>query len=311
MSAKHLSEDEVTSLPKSLIEVGIPIQFPIYDIKGQLLMQKGTVVTTEEQLERLIERGLYLNKKTIDQLPSSQPIKGNNEAKQAEESEPKEKLVDFKLDDIKLGETLYLSPLIDETNSTKYTVKFLGGLKKSSIICSAPMLDNKLIYVKEDSGFLIRIFDGKEMYNFTSIITACHNKPFPHIHLKFPAGVYKKAIRKHDFVQASIICSIINQTSDALKNTKLSGRIIEVSLDSAQIESNTDIGEVNDEIECRFKLEILKKEIFFSVLCVIRKLKGPSESEKSQKYKYDLQFKTISFEEKVMLQNYIYQSLTK
>jgi len=311
MSAKNLSQDEVSSLPKSLIQVGIPISFPIYDIKGQLLMQKGTVVTSEDQLERLQERGLYLDKKTIDQLPSSQPLKKTNKQKEAEASEPQEQLVDFNLYDIPIGESLHISPLTDETNSTKYIVKFLGGLEKGGIICSAPKLNDKLVFVKEGAGFLFRAFSGKEMYNFTSIITAIYNQPYPHIHLKFPQGVYTKNFRRHHRAKANIITSIVNKTSDALKNSKLSGRMLDVSLGGASVSSSALIGNENDEVECKFKLELFNEEVFFLIPCILKKTEESSELERGQKYRHGLQFKEIPFEDKIMLQNFIYQKLNR
>ena len=159
MSEKHLSEDEVTSLPKSLIQVGVPLAFPVYDFRGQLLMSAGSVVSSEDQLERLYDRGLYLNKKTINQLRAGKTQGGApGKKEQAEEAEPAQKLVDLPLNSIQLGESFQISPLTDDTNTTKYMVKFLGGLEKHSIICSAPTLNDKLVFVKEHAGFLVRLF---------------------------------------------------------------------------------------------------------------------------------------------------------
>lgn len=307
MSKKNLSQDEVTSLPKSLIQVGIPLPFPVYDFKGQLLMQEGAVVSSEDQLVRLQDRGLYLNKKTIDQLPSSKPLTDAEKQKLADAGAPQEQLVDLKITDIKLGETLNISPLTDETNSTKYSVKFLGGQVKGSLICTAPKLDEKLVYVKEGSGFMFRLFSGKDMLNFTSIITAINNTPYPHIHLKWPAGVYSKPLRQHPRVETNIICSIVNEGNEDFKGTKFSGRMTDLSVGGTKIETRAQIGALNDKAECRFKLKLINKEIFFSVPCVLRNAIAPSDADSSQKYTLGLQFEKIPFEELIMLQNYIYQ----
>jgi c-di-GMP-binding flagellar brake protein YcgR len=311
MSEKQLSEDQVTTLPKSLIQVGIPLEFPVYDIRGRLLMSAGTVVTSEEQLERLYERGLYLNKKTINQLRAGKTKGGADSKKDKDkEEEPPQKLVDLPLNSIKLGESIQISPLTDDTNSTKYIVKFLGGLEKHSIICTAPTQDDKLIFIKEHAGFLVRLFSGKEVYNFTTTTSAVLSKPFPHIHLKFPRGVYSRNLRKNQRVQTSIICSLINHGSGEFKDIKSSGRIVDISMGGAMIEANKIAGDVNDEIECTFKLKLNDTEVLFSIPSILRNISEHPEDENNQKYSQGVQFKDIPFQEKTMLQNYIFQLLT-
>jgi len=312
MSEIHLSEDEVTSLPASLIQVGIPLEFPVYDIHGRLLMQTGTVVTTEDQLERLVDRGLYLNKKTINQLRSGNTKGDASTSKnvKADGAERAEKLVDFPFNSIKLGESIQISPLTDATNNTKYIVKFLGGLEKNSLICSAPKIDEKLVYIKEHSGFLVRLFSGKDVYNFTTIVTAIYSQPYPHIHLKFPKDVYSKNLRNNQRVATSIICSLVNISSGELKETTSAGRIIDLSLGGVMVESSTVAGQINDEMECTFKLKLNDKEVLFSIPSVLRNITEPANANSARKYNQGIQFKEISFQDKAILQGYIYQLLT-
>ncbi len=311
MSEQQLSEDQVTSLPKSLIQVGIPIEFPIYDIHGRLLMAAGTIVATEEQLERLLERGLYLNKKSIEQLRAGRTkAKGDGKKDDEKEAEPPQKLVDLSLDSIRLGETIQISPTADETDSTKYFVKFLGGLEKTSMICTAPTQDEKLVFVKEHAGFKVQLFSGREIYNFNTTVSAVLSKPFHHIHLHYPRGVYAKKLRNNQRFTTSIICSIDNNSDGEFKDLKTSGRIVDISLGGAMIESSKRIGTINDDLECTFKLSINGTEMLFSIPSTLRNIIEPSEKKNTQKYNNGIQFKEIPFQEKTMLQNYILQLFT-
>jgi c-di-GMP-binding flagellar brake protein YcgR len=311
MSEKQLSEDEITSLPKSLIQVGVPLEFPIYDIHGRLLMQAGMVITSEDQLERLHERGLYLNKKTINQLRAGKTKGGaENKKDKDKDEEPSQKLVDLPLKLITLGESLQIAPLADETKSTKYIVKFLGGLEKGSLVCTSPTVDEKLIYIKEHSAFRVQLFSGKEVYSFTTTVEAVYNRPYPHMHLKFPRGVYVKNLRNNQRVETNIISSLINKTEGDFKEVKSAGRILDISLGGAMIESNTNVGNIGDEIECTFKLVLNKTEVFFSIPSTLRSVTESSETNSIKKYKQGIQFKEIAFQEKAMLQNYIYQRIT-
>ena len=311
MSEQQLSEDQVTSLPKSLIQVGIPIEFPIYDIHGRLLMAAGTIVASEEQLERLLERGLYLNKKSIEQLRGGRTKgKGDGKKDNEKEAEPPQKLVDLSLNAIRLGDTIQISPVADDTNSTKYFVKFLGGLEKTSIICTAPTQDEKLVFVRENAGFKVQLFSGREIYNFNTTVSAVSSKPFHHIHLYYPRGVYAKNLRNNQRFPTSIICSIDNNTDGDFKDLKSAGRITDISLGGAMIETTKPIGNVKDELECTFKIAINGNEMLFSIPSTLRNIIEPSEEKNNQKYNTGIQFKEIPFQEKTMLQNYLLQLFT-
>lgn len=56
-----------TRLDYTAIHLGYPLQFPVYDGKGQLLLNKGHVVKDRGQLDALIKRGIY--QKTITEKP--------------------------------------------------------------------------------------------------------------------------------------------------------------------------------------------------------------------------------------------------
>ncbi|HPU52093.1 MAG TPA: HD domain-containing phosphohydrolase [Burkholderiaceae bacterium] len=54
-----MAEDLVKLLVEH-VEVGVPLPFDVLDLQNRLLLRKGSVVDSETQLERLLERGLYL-----------------------------------------------------------------------------------------------------------------------------------------------------------------------------------------------------------------------------------------------------------
>jgi len=140
--------ESVRPLPKNLIKIGVPIAHPIYDSDGILLMQVGTIVTTESQLEKLYERGLYLNLRSLESI-KRQSSESTATEKNSPESEQldNENLVDLSLKNIVIGELLQISPLSDDTNTIKYFVKYLGGLDKKSIICTLPIVYEKFVFI--------------------------------------------------------------------------------------------------------------------------------------------------------------------
>ena len=307
-------KEVVRPIPQGLIQIGVPIQHPIYDSQGNLLMQVGTIVTTESQLEKLYARGLYLNTKSIEIIRASKPksteTSEETQKDQSESEAESQALVEISLKSIRIGESVQISPLADDTNAIKYFVKYLGGLDKSSIICTLPLIDDKTVYVKEHSGFAVNLFSGKIMYRFTTIVSAVLNKPYPHMHLKFPREVYANKLRKNQRINTNIITSLINKNSGEYENIKSAGRIVDLSLGGAMVELLRLAGNVGDEIECTFKITIDGVEVLFAIPCILRNINEMPTTEDKKIYKHGIQFKEIEFRDKAMLQNYIFQTIT-
>ena len=63
-------------------------------------------------------------------------------------------------------------------------------------------------------------------------------------------------------------------------------------------------------MECTFKLKLNDKEVLFSIPSVLRNITEPANANSARKYNQGIQFKEISFQDKAILQGYIYQLLT-
>jgi c-di-GMP-binding flagellar brake protein YcgR len=314
MSNPPNKKDAVQPLPKGLVRVGEPIKHPIYDQHGKLLLQVGTIVSSESQLEKLYERGLYLNIPQEEHVsePESAPSNSAHENTERKTTEKPEtgKLTDLSLNGINIGESLQITPLADESANTRYLIKYLGGLDKKSLICTLPEVNERIVYVKEHSGFKVQLFSGKDVYSFTTIVEAVYNRPYPHMHLKFPRDVYSKNLRKNQRIQANIITSLLNKNPGAEENKKTAGRIVDLSLGGAMVESIKTAGQVNDELECSFKIAIDGDEAFLVVPSVIRNIMEASDAKNQPIFKHGLQFKDMSFQDRIILQSFIFQSIT-
>ncbi len=302
----------VKPLPKDSIRIGVPISYPVYDSSGNLLLQAGMVVETESQLERLISRGLFMDQKT-SQMLSEQGSggKGSFESDKVKEDAPIERdvLVELPIKNLKLGETFQITPLNDDTGSTKYFIKYIGGMEKKSLICTLPTIDEKIVFIKENSGFSVRIFSGKNVFKFNTVVDAVFSRPYPHMHLKFPRETYSNQIRKNQRIAANIIASIENK-SNSHNQDKIAAKLTDMSLGGAQIESFKSIGELNDQIECTFKINMEGGEALFVIPSVLRRASETTHSDGRQLFSYGIQFLEIGFQDRIVLQSYIFQALT-
>jgi len=306
---------EVKRIPKELIKVGTPISYPVYDAKGTLLMQAGTIIETEGQLEKLYERGLYLDQKSSEHLrqfgkPGGKANFESNEVKQ-EASQPEgEVLVELPFKSLKVGETLQASPLADDSGSIKYLIKYIGGLDKKSLICTLPTIDDKVVFIKENSGLSVRLFSGKNVYRFNTMVDVVFSRPFPHMHLKFPREVYSNRLRKNQRVSVNIIVSMLNKSQPASENSKTAGRLVDLSLGGSLIEAYKSGGYAGDIVECTFKINLDGGEALFVIPGVLRAVSNTVQADGRKLFRHGVQFNEIAFQDKIILQSYIFQALT-
>ncbi|TFW31852.1 HD-GYP domain-containing protein [Massilia horti] len=52
------------------IKVNQPLQWDVFSVQGKLLLQKGSIILTEDQRERLLEFGMYVNKADVQKRVS-------------------------------------------------------------------------------------------------------------------------------------------------------------------------------------------------------------------------------------------------
>ena len=305
---------DLQPIPKDLIKVGFPITHPLYDVQGKLLLQAGMIVESESQLTKLYERARYQDLRGR-KAQSSDTVRGNGGVGTAEQKIEEtllqvEELVDLPFKKFKLGESLQISSLSESAGSAKYFIKFIGGIDKKSLICTLPLIDDKVMFVKENSGFSVAMFTGKGVYRFNTIVDNVFSRPFPHMHLKFPREVYLKSLRRNQRAPVSIIVSLLNKSEGDYVNTKFSGRIVDLSLGGILVESNKINGNVNDLIECTFKVNMDGEELLFVSDSTLKSFSSSDQPDERTIIRYGLQFKGMAFQNKLILQNYIFQLLT-
>lgn len=65
----------MSRIRKEEIRIGQPLPWPVYDSNGLLLLSKGFIISSERQLDSLVERGLYSNKISPPPKPQTQEEK--------------------------------------------------------------------------------------------------------------------------------------------------------------------------------------------------------------------------------------------
>jgi c-di-GMP-binding flagellar brake protein YcgR len=228
--------------------------------------------------------------------------------------EPKAIVIDQFREPLKVGETIQITPASENSSPPKYFVKYLGGLDKASLICTMPTVDEKILLVKENAVFSASLFSGKHVYRFNTIVEAVMSKPYPHMHLKFPREIFTSLLRKNQRISTNIIASMRNKTATEHAEKLFTGRMLDLSMGGAMIEAKQLAGNIDDIIECSFRLNIAGDNTTFMHSSLLCKIIEPNEKDREKdvekNYKFALQFNELNAQNKAILSSFIFQSLT-
>jgi hypothetical protein len=127
------------------LSVHDPLPWSVYDSSDNLLLVKGFSVESASQLEMLVDYGFQR-----DYISTS--TKKNAEIT-AKNKDTGREVTTF-MDQIKwlVGESLDLQP--QENPEIRYNVRLIGFVRNKSLLITAPMLDDKLAFLREGQTFL-------------------------------------------------------------------------------------------------------------------------------------------------------------
>lgn len=288
---------------KGDVALGRPLPYSLYDGNRKLLLREGVIVQTVSQLEGLAQRGLF-------RATGRSNLSGRDPSaeREQEQEQPGERAGESltPLDEIKIriGETLQLQTM-DEQNPIRYNVKLIGYFKGQSVIVSTPVVDGKVLLMRDGQSFIVRLFSGKSVYAFTATTIRAANTPFPHLHLSYPAKVRGVTVRRSMRVTVNLIASV--HTPDG---KQLAASVADLSKQGALLTSRTPLGEKGGLITIKFRFMLDDVEQLMTLGAVIRVIsQGPEAEGSASTYHHGCEFTDIPPQNAVALSAYVYQKL--
>ncbi len=301
-------EEFLMPVRKAEIEVGKPLPFAVYDADRNLLLNRGVTVTSEHQLQVLLEKGLFRENKPIRPAYSHSALPEGNAATEpgGGPAKPQEETLSF--DAIKLmpDDTLQLQPLL-EGQTERYTVRVIGILKPKSVLVTAPMVDGKLIFIRDGQTFLIRAFSGLNVCAFKAKVLKAQLQPFPYLHLSYPDNVQAMRIRKAMRAPANIIVAV--HESEEGRQTG-AAKMVDISVGGAKLFSPVMLGNKDQTLWLSFKVKLGDMEEYVKTPAIIRSLGQEDDQGKPMKT-FGLQFGELSQSQRLIIMNLVYQHLLK
>jgi len=300
-----MSEDQnLVPVRKAEIEMGKPLPFSVFDADRNLLLNRGELVTTDHQIDVLIQKGLYREQLRPD---SAAGAASREAAKPAEGGKPQGEMLSFDAVKLMPGDALQLQPLM-EGQTERYSVKVIGVMKPKSLLVTAPVVDGKLIFVRDGQTYLVRAFSGLNVCAFKAKILKSQLQPFPYMHLSYPDSVQAMRIRKSMRAPASIIVAV-HETEVGRQSG--AGKIIDLSVGGARMYSPMQIGIKDQTLWLSFKVMLGDMEEYVKTPAVIRTVGEEDDEQGKRMHVFGLQFGELGQSQRLIIMNLVYQHLLK
>jgi hypothetical protein len=250
-------------VPIEDIPLGRALPWRLYDHNGYIVFARGEIVSSREQLENLLAKGLL---RDIDAPPQTHETGDWAELKETAAAGA------FPPSGIKpqIGELVQLR-LPNQSLQTYYSARLIGYIKKQSILVTRPVsVENPFIPI-EGQQVEVRMVTGNNIYAFQSSIQRLCISPIQYMHLDYPIEVRVQKLRKSPWVRLNLGATVTNA-----QGTHEAARLVNLSPDGAQLHAPPTLGKPGEALRISFHaaLDELKTTMNLerrSCMCMRRK----------------------------------------
>jgi c-di-GMP-binding flagellar brake protein YcgR len=288
------------------IAVGTCTPWQVFDARGNLLMDEGIVIESEDLRTYLLEEGYRLT----DAARAANKTKASSTTLRAQRPAPKSAIVEQKeeqsqeFDNVRwhIGETMYLQ--VADNASVRYTVKLIGFIKGKSILVTAPTEDGKGALIRDGQQFIVRAFPGKNAYAFTASAIKSLFSPHPYLHISYPKQVNCTTIRQGSRAQVNIIASVTLDYPARIGAAILS----DLSIGGTSGVMKVPLGKAGDVGVIKFKVIAADNEEYLSLSIVLRSV---AATENQDEFRHGFEFVDLTTQSKLILSAFVHQTLAE
>lgn len=185
----------------------------------------------------------------------------------------------------------------DEGGQVHHDVRFVGVIKSNSFLVTVPMTGGTRMWMKPGSEFILRGFNGRYAYAFTSKVIRAREQPFPYVHFSYPPSVEYKAVR-HSLRIGVTQPATVTTTA----NSPVAVTMLDLSASGSMIESPESLGNAGDLIHLAFTVPLEGHEVSLSIAAVIRNI---YQTDDTGRGRIGLAFEDVSQNDNLILHYFL------
>ena len=295
-------------IEKGNCPLGVPLPWVVFDQDGNVFMEQGAILETEEQLQALLASN-PLRELSWDSATAGSQAAGAEAAKLdaalAEESEGEFTFQDMRL---KVGDRIQIQPPATVSHN-RYVVKLIGYVDNVGLLVTSPMENGFRVPFRERDKIVARIFSSQKAFGFSTQIDRVCKIPFDYLHLSFPDRIQGSLIRSAPRVRTNIIASIAKPGADD-GGERQSGLIVNLSADGALVKTRQALCEKGQSVQLSFRINLHNLDAYLTVTAVVRTTFADEIKPGSPAMiNHGVQFQKLPPNDSVILQSKIYQQM--
>ena len=282
------------------LAVGKPLPWAIYDQNQNLLLRAGQMIENHQQCKGLLKKGLF-------RLPKSAPAptQGVMLAMPSASDDP-----GYDFDEMKLpvGSRLQLQ-ITSEPNLERHFAKYLGHIKGVSLLVSTPLVDDKVLFMREGQTLILRAFTGKTAFGCNASVMRTCNAPIPYLHLSYPKQLQGVEIRSSKRLAVNLAATV--QVLDGTDTASVDCLIVNVSPSGALIAATQAFGKIGDTIQVAFRIQLGPIDGEIKTQGIVRSLTPVVDAahDHQPSIHHGVQFKQLQQPDILLLHSLAYQKL--
>lgn len=192
----------------------------------------------------------------------------------------------------------------------RYPVRLIGWVDNQSLIVTAPRVNGKEFYLKEDTLLKVRLIADNYACGFQTKVLVSHRSPFLYSHLAYPSNFEAVAVRQASRVKMSLPVEIREaQAGSLIGDWPRKETIVDVSHSGARIQSVESLAAVGSELVLHFEVTVDTIKRHLEVPCVVRNIAEVSDSVVGEAFQYGVQFDKLSDNDRVYICGYVYEQM--
>ena len=294
----------LVSISREEIPVSTPFPWMIYDQDGNVLMEQGAQLDSEDEIESLLAMG-PMRDTDLDSLELEAEFEDKDSASFA--------FADMRL---RVGDRLQLQPPANVTTE-RLMVKLIGYVEGVSLLTTSPAINGLRVPLRDNDRVVVRVFANQNAFGFDTNVLRVNKLPYEYLHLEFPTKIQGAVIRKSPRIRTKLITNI-TQPDEAgeyqLGNPdyRQAGLILNLSADGAQMQAKQVLASKGGMLKISFRVNLHDVDAVVTVGAIVRSIveHDPLTNDvKANTVMHGLQFLEMSSNDHLILQSMIYQKM--
>ena len=186
---------------------------------------------------------------------------------------------------------------VDDGLQIHHWVKFVGLIRNCSILTTLPFENGKGMWLRNGQTFVVRGFNGRYAYAFTSQMIRARANPFAYIHFSWPQSIESLIVRNS--LRVDVVLPVNVSRSD---NSSVSTTLHDVSVSGAMLDSSTELGSIGDRVHLELVVNLDGNAVKMQMLASIRNI---HHKDGDAGFKTGIEFIDVSQNDRLILNYYI------